>query len=208
VLTWAGLAGDCALLDGLARAGQLRAVRVLFIDTLHLFPETHALLAACESRYGFKALRYAPQGADTKAEWNKRYASDLYMTDPERYDEARERSAAQRNGAARSRAQARAQRACVRVLTRVRACVLCGWQLAKVEPLQRALAELRCDAWINGACACCTPSLPRDAMRCVISRRTALTLPACLPPRQGGGATRARTAPRCRCSRAQRRPPA
>ena len=89
MLTWAGLAGDCALLDALSRAALLPRVRVLFIDTLHLFPETHALLDACEARYGFTALRYGPAGVASKAEWNKRYASDLYMTDPERYDQAR-----------------------------------------------------------------------------------------------------------------------
>ncbi len=89
VLTWAGLAGDTALLAALSRANLLSKVRVVFIDTLHLFPETHALLEACESKYGFKAARYAPAEAATKAEWNKRYQSDLYMTEPERYDQAR-----------------------------------------------------------------------------------------------------------------------
>jgi phosphoadenosine phosphosulfate reductase len=89
VLTWAGLAGDTALLAALSRANLLSRVRVVFIDTLHLFPETHALLESCESKYGFKAARYAPAEAKTKAEWNKRYQSDLYMTEPERYDQAR-----------------------------------------------------------------------------------------------------------------------
>ena len=89
VLTWAGLAGDCALLDAAARAGLLGRVAVVFIDTLHLFPETAALLAESEARYGFKAKRYSAAGCATKAEWNKRHASDLYMTDPEQYDQAR-----------------------------------------------------------------------------------------------------------------------
>jgi phosphoadenosine phosphosulfate reductase len=89
VLTWAGLAGDCALLDAAARAGLLGRVAVVFIDTLHLFPETLALLADSEKRYGFAAKRYSAVGCATKAEWNKRHASDLYMTDPEQYDQAR-----------------------------------------------------------------------------------------------------------------------
>jgi 3'-phosphoadenosine 5'-phosphosulfate sulfotransferase (PAPS reductase)/FAD synthetase len=166
VLTWAGLAGDTALLAALHRAKLLPAVRVVFIDTLHLFPETHELLKSCESKYGFKALRYAPAGADTKAEWNKRYASDLYMTDPERYDQARGGFSARlalfwgflRGGSvlgesSSSSAQSWAQKriAKTRALTvscvRAASCV----QLAKVEPLERALAELHVDAWINGA---------------------------------------------------------
>ena len=89
VLTWAGLAGDCALLDAVARAGLLPRVAVVFIDTLHLFPETLTLLQASEQRYGFAAKRYSAAGCATKAEWNKKHASDLYMTDPEQYDQAR-----------------------------------------------------------------------------------------------------------------------
>lgn len=89
VLTWAGLAGDCALLDAVARAGLLPRVAVVFIDTLHLFPETTALLEASEKRYGFAAKRYSAAGCATKAEWNKKHASDLYMTDPEQYDQVR-----------------------------------------------------------------------------------------------------------------------
>ena len=91
VLTWAGLAGDCALLDAAARAGLLGRVTVVFIDTLHLFPETAALLEESEKRYGFAAKRYSAVGCATKAEWNKRHASDLYMTDPEQYDQVRRR---------------------------------------------------------------------------------------------------------------------
>lgn len=86
VLTWAGLAGDCVLLDALAGAGLLSQVPVVFIDTLHLFPETLAFLEDCEKHYGFKALRYTPAGCATKAEWNKMHSSDLFLTDGEAYD--------------------------------------------------------------------------------------------------------------------------
>ena len=112
VLTWAGLAGDCVLLAAASRAGLLKPgspLAVVFIDTLHLHPETHALLAECEQAFGFTALRYTPAGCPTKAVWNATYSSDLYLTDPESYD-AR----------------------------------------AKVEPLQRALADLSADCWLNG----------------------------------------------------------
>ena len=60
---------------------------MLFIDTLHLFPETRTLLAEVEAAYGFKAVVATPVGAATKAEWNKVYSSDLYMTNPDEYDQ-------------------------------------------------------------------------------------------------------------------------
>lgn len=109
IFTWAGLAGDCVLLDALAACGLLRRVPVVFVDTLHLFPETLDFLAEVEKRYGFTALRYTPLGCPTRAEWRARWGSDLFITDMERYD-----------------------------------------SVAKVEPLQRALGELRADCWING----------------------------------------------------------
>lgn len=69
-----------------APAGRPRR-QVLFIDTLHLFPETRTLLAEVEAAYGFKAVVATPVGAATKAEWNKVYSSDLYMTNPDEYDQ-------------------------------------------------------------------------------------------------------------------------
>ena len=91
VFTFAGLASDCFLLHHLHAGGHLAAgcrhpVSVVFIDTLHLFPETTALLRTLEAAYSFTAHVYTPLNAPTKAAWNKLYSSDLYMTEPERYD--------------------------------------------------------------------------------------------------------------------------
>lgn len=109
IFTTALIAGDVVILDAMYRCGLLDRVPVVFIDTLHLFNETLEFLEDCEARYGFKALRYLPEGCEDRKDWNAKYASDLYMTDVDRYD-----------------------------------------QLAKVEPLNRALTELEADAWING----------------------------------------------------------
>ena len=40
-MTTAFIAGDMVLLDMLARQGLLSRVPIVFIDTLHLFPETY-----------------------------------------------------------------------------------------------------------------------------------------------------------------------
>ena len=55
--TWAAIAGDMVILHAMAEAGLLQKVPVIFIDTLHLFPETTELLRAVEKQYGFEAAR-------------------------------------------------------------------------------------------------------------------------------------------------------
>ena len=80
MLTWAGIAGDNVLLHAAAEAGVLGRMRVIFVDTLHLFDETLTLLEAAEKRYGFTALRALPEGCASKADWRRLYGSDLYMT--------------------------------------------------------------------------------------------------------------------------------
>ena len=109
VFTNALIAGDCVILDIIAKAGLLEDVPIVFLDTLHLFDETLEFLEHVEAHYGFQARRYLPAGCDSREDWNRIYSSDLYISDMPRYDE-----------------------------------------LAKVEPLQRALRETHADAWING----------------------------------------------------------
>lgn len=55
--TWAAIAGDQVILRSLADTGLLHRVPVVFIDTLHLFPETHEFLERMEKHFGFKAVR-------------------------------------------------------------------------------------------------------------------------------------------------------
>ena len=56
VLTTALIAGDQVILHILNKAGLLKEVKVLFIDTFHLFDETYEFLKKVEQVYGFKAI--------------------------------------------------------------------------------------------------------------------------------------------------------
>lgn len=82
------IAGDVVILHLLWRAGLLRneAVKIVYVDTFHLFPETHAFLQQCEALYGFKARVYQPAGFANKEEYKKKHGSDLYLTNIEQYD--------------------------------------------------------------------------------------------------------------------------
>eukprot|EP00238_Polyblepharides_amylifera_P006123 CAMPEP_0196574296 /NCGR_PEP_ID=MMETSP1081-20130531/4046_1 /TAXON_ID=36882 /ORGANISM="Pyramimonas amylifera, Strain CCMP720" /LENGTH=292 /DNA_ID=CAMNT_0041892279 /DNA_START=277 /DNA_END=1155 /DNA_ORIENTATION=- len=109
VMTTALIAGDMVLLDIMHRQGLLQKLPVVFIDTLHLFPETDSFLQTVEKHYNFQTARYTAVDCSCKEDWNKVYASDLYLTNPGEYDD-----------------------------------------IAKVEPLLRALQDTKSDAWING----------------------------------------------------------
>jgi phosphoadenosine phosphosulfate reductase len=63
----------------------LSAVKVVFIDTLHLFPETLAFLDEVEARYKFKALRYTPKDFSTYEAYKKVHGVDLPLRDIEKY---------------------------------------------------------------------------------------------------------------------------
>eukprot|EP00968_Pinguiococcus_pyrenoidosus_P000760 scaffold47_cov258-Pinguiococcus_pyrenoidosus.AAC.87 len=134
VFTTALIAGDCVILDAIAKAGYLDKIEVtafcnhqacreaeggatvivalmlvIFIDTFHLFPETLDFLKEVEAHYGFKASVYHCADCNTPEEYWEKYGEDSWMTDIDEYD-----------------------------------------RLCKVEPLQRALKETEADAWING----------------------------------------------------------
>lgn len=53
------------------------AVKVVFVDTLHLFPETITFLREVEERYGFKALYYTPKDFATYEEYAAVHGTDL-----------------------------------------------------------------------------------------------------------------------------------
>lgn len=75
-----GGAAGMVLLDIVARR-QL-PIAVLFLDTDLLFPETYALAAAAERRYGISITRYRP--ALTLNEQAARHGPELYARDPDR----------------------------------------------------------------------------------------------------------------------------
>ncbi|KAI1182389.1 phosphoadenosine phosphosulfate reductase [Nemania serpens] len=108
-----GLTG-LVTMDMLARLSasdpSLPAVEAIFLDTLHHFPETYALLSRVRARYpSIKLHVYRPDGAATPAEFEARYGPALYDSAAELYD----------------------------------------W-VAKVEPQQRAYAELGVAAVLTG----------------------------------------------------------
>lgn len=53
------------------------AVKVVFVDTLHLFPETLGFLREVEGRYGFEALVYTPKDFSTVEEYREVHGVDL-----------------------------------------------------------------------------------------------------------------------------------
>ncbi|KAL2621717.1 hypothetical protein R1flu_001922 [Riccia fluitans] len=82
------ITGDVVILDLLSRVGALsdEKVKIIFIDTLHLFPETLEFLAEVENRYGFKAYRFQADGMANKEEYDAKYGSDLFIRDVDEYD--------------------------------------------------------------------------------------------------------------------------
>lgn len=66
------------MLDAIAKAGLLPKVKVIYIDTFTLFPETNAYLHEVEEIYGFKAEIYHAKGLASQAEMEaKQKAGEL-----------------------------------------------------------------------------------------------------------------------------------
>lgn len=82
------IAGDVVILDLLSRLGYLKdgRVKVAFIDTFHLFEETHSFLHRLEEKYGFKAVEFHAKGFANKAEYRAEHGSDLFLKDIDEYD--------------------------------------------------------------------------------------------------------------------------
>ena len=86
VLTTALLAGDQVILHILHKAGLLKEIQVMFIDTLHLFDETYDFLEKIEQHYGFKAATFKAKDCETRADFDDKYGDDLFIEDVETYD--------------------------------------------------------------------------------------------------------------------------
>lgn len=82
------IAGDVVILDLLNKLGVLTdgRVKIIFIDTFHLFPETYDFLHSLEKRYGFKAHVFHAAGVNGKEEYSEKYGTDLFIRDIEEYD--------------------------------------------------------------------------------------------------------------------------
>lgn len=85
------IAGDVVILHLLKRlqllgTAQDGKVQVAFVDTFHLFDETHQFLSQLESELGFEARKFQPAGFETKEDFVEQHGIDLFMTDVEEYD--------------------------------------------------------------------------------------------------------------------------
>ncbi|CAB9514318.1 Phosphoadenosine phosphosulfate reductase [Seminavis robusta] len=84
------IAGDLVITDLLGRMGYLKdgKVKVMVVDTFHLFPETMEFLKKIEDHYGFKAEVFCAEGIPVgdKDAFDKRYGADLWKEDIDEYD--------------------------------------------------------------------------------------------------------------------------
>jgi len=81
-----GLSG-LVILDVAARTKVLGKMPVLTIDTLHLFPETYALIEQVKDFYDTEQIRsYRHKHAESLKEFNLKYGDKLFKGDPSLYD--------------------------------------------------------------------------------------------------------------------------
>lgn len=59
---------------------------LIFIDTLYHFPETYALVAEVEKRYGFKVNVFRPDGCTTVADFENKWGEQFWERDEDTYD--------------------------------------------------------------------------------------------------------------------------
>ncbi|CDO92499.1 unnamed protein product [Kluyveromyces dobzhanskii CBS 2104] len=78
------------MLSKISNSGTEPAVPLIFIDTLHHFPQTLELLEDVEQRYykpkGQSVSVYKPQGCATEKEFAGKYGDFLWETDDDKYD--------------------------------------------------------------------------------------------------------------------------
>ncbi len=82
------IAGDVVILHLLNELGYLKTeeVKVVMIDTLHLFPETIEFFQEKQEAYGFKGDTYKPDGCVNKADFEEKYGYDIWKQNIELYD--------------------------------------------------------------------------------------------------------------------------
>jgi phosphoadenosine phosphosulfate reductase len=59
---------------------------LIFIDTLYHFPETYALVAEVEKRYGIKVNVFRPEGCATVADFENKWGERFWERDEDTYD--------------------------------------------------------------------------------------------------------------------------
>lgn len=75
------------ILDKLHRSGHLQHVPVVTIDTLHLFPESYALIQKLNQTYesSLELHVYKPSGCSTRKDFDRQHGDDLWQHDPDQY---------------------------------------------------------------------------------------------------------------------------
>jgi 3'-phosphoadenosine 5'-phosphosulfate sulfotransferase (PAPS reductase)/FAD synthetase len=61
---------------------------LIFLDTLHHFPETLELVEEVKKKYGQKVYVYKPEGCDTAEDFEKKHGEKLWETNEDLYDYA------------------------------------------------------------------------------------------------------------------------
>lgn len=82
-----GLTGLVAI-DMLSKIAPTPAAQppLIFIDTLYHFPETYALVAEVEKRYGIKVNVYKPEACTSVADFEKKWGQRFWERDEDTYD--------------------------------------------------------------------------------------------------------------------------
>merc|ERR1712054_406884 len=80
VFPCAFIAGDIAIMHLIDKLGYLSSgkVKVLVVDTFHLFPETMEFLKELEEHYNFKAEVFQADGCADKSEYDTKFGADLW----------------------------------------------------------------------------------------------------------------------------------
>merc|ERR1712091_221626 len=82
------IVGDCVITHLLGKLGYLESgkVKIMVVDTFHLFDSTMPFLAELEAKYKFKAEVFQAEGCADKTEYDSKYGADLWKVDVEHYD--------------------------------------------------------------------------------------------------------------------------
>lgn len=84
------IVGDCVITHLLHRLDYLkrRKVDIMVVDTLHLFESTMPFLRELETKYGFEAHVFRPEGCETLEDFEKLFGMGLWKTSVDEYDRA------------------------------------------------------------------------------------------------------------------------
>ena len=82
------IVGDCVITHLLGKLDYLKTgkVKIMVVDTYHLFDSTMPFLKSLEDKYGFTAEVFAAEGCVDKAAYDNKFGADLWQVDIEQYD--------------------------------------------------------------------------------------------------------------------------